>query len=310
MMSARTPSIGIVIPTYNCGRYLRETLDSVLAQTPRPIDVTVVDDGSTDNTSAVVQSFGDAVRYVSQENSGVCRARNRGLSLTQGEWVMFLDADDYLERDALALLLEQTGRAEVGVVYGDKYTMEDDGTRIAAVANRECSGPVPAAARASFNGAAFEPGAAIVRRALADALGGFDQRYSPSEDRHFWIRCGALAEFVHVGRPVMHYRIRPGSHSKNRARQVPASIRVRIDLLQWLRERGIRLFDDEPDPAALLSADLNAVYWRREWNVVDAVLALASDYSLTDPVIERVRRMRKWPVWMIGLKDGLDRLRR
>jgi glycosyltransferase involved in cell wall biosynthesis len=301
-------NVSIVIPSYNCGRYIGETLDSVLRQTRAPQDIVVIDDGSTDDTAAVVQARGPAVRYLKQANSGVAHARNQGLAQVRGDWIMFLDADDRLEPDALERLVT-AGAGRPIVVYGDKHTIADDGSFLAAVENRDCTGPPPAAARACFGGAAFEPGAAIVPRQLALDLGGFDQRYAPNEDRHFWVRCGALVEFVHVPAVVFHYRIRPGSQSSHRARQVSGSVRVRIALLEWFKERGVAPFDEPPTAEAILADDLEAAYWTREWDVVDALLRLADELGLDTPRIRTVRFRQRLPRWLIDLKDRRDRAR-
>ncbi len=148
-------SISVVIPTFNCGRYLRETITSTLGQTAPPFDIIVVDDGSTDDTAQIVAEFGASVKYVHQENAGVSPARNRGLEMASGDWVMFLDADDRLEPDALAVLGAAATGLEAGVVYGNKHTMSDEGRFLATIRNRDCTGPVPSAARACFGGAAF-----------------------------------------------------------------------------------------------------------------------------------------------------------
>src|SRR5712664_390476 len=90
-----TPTlISCIIPVFNGERYLREALDSILAQTHRPVEIIVADDGSSDGTAAVVASYGDHVHYLHQPNAGPAAARNLGLSAARGEFVAFLDADD------------------------------------------------------------------------------------------------------------------------------------------------------------------------------------------------------------------------
>jgi glycosyltransferase involved in cell wall biosynthesis len=86
--------ISCIVPVFNGERYLGETLDSILAQTHRSLEIIVVDDGSNDGTGGVVAEYGKRVRYVWQANAGETAARNRGLALAQGEFVAFLDADD------------------------------------------------------------------------------------------------------------------------------------------------------------------------------------------------------------------------
>jgi len=223
--------------------------------------------------------------------------------------VLFLDADDRLEPTALEALLSVSDPVTDHVIYGDKFVISHEGAIERRVAGRDCTGPVPAASRASFNGAPFEPGAAMAPTQLVRSMDGFHQQYSPCEDRHMWIRLGALVEFRYVPHVVLHYRQRPGSLSKNRVRQVTGSVRVRIDALDWMRERKVRLFDQEPDPAEILASNLDAVYWTREWDVVDSLLQLAEERGLHSNAIDTIRRRRAYPAWVVRLKDELDQVR-
>jgi len=87
------PLVSVVIPVYNCEKYLGEAIESVLAQTYRPIEVIVVDDGSSDQSAAVATRF-PAIRYCAQSHAGAGAARNRGVALALGSFLAFLDADD------------------------------------------------------------------------------------------------------------------------------------------------------------------------------------------------------------------------
>ncbi len=87
-------SVSVVIPCYNAEPFLRETIESVLAQTVPVLEIIVIDDGSTDQSAAIAQSFGDQVRLIQQENSGESVARNKGIELANGNWIALLDADD------------------------------------------------------------------------------------------------------------------------------------------------------------------------------------------------------------------------
>ncbi len=99
--------ISVIIPAYNAEKFIVECLDSVENQTYKNVEIIVVDDGSGDNTYNVVKEYAekhDNIVLVHQENGGVCAARNKGLDLSTGEYVMFLDADDYLMSKAIELL--------------------------------------------------------------------------------------------------------------------------------------------------------------------------------------------------------------
>ncbi|MHC5184212.1 MAG: glycosyltransferase family 2 protein [Planctomycetota bacterium] len=87
-------SISVVIPVYNCGRYVARAIESVLNQTHPVQEIVVVDDGSTDNSSTVIESYETKVRYIYQQNAGASAARNAGIEAASGNWIAFLDADD------------------------------------------------------------------------------------------------------------------------------------------------------------------------------------------------------------------------
>lgn len=112
-------SVSLIIPAYNAARYLKEALDSAIYQTRPPQEIIVIDDGSTDNTRDLVAYYGPMVRYVYQENQGIGAARNAGVRLAQGDYVSFLDADDFWTSDKLerqmAVFQKQP---EINMVFG------------------------------------------------------------------------------------------------------------------------------------------------------------------------------------------------
>ncbi len=95
--------VSVIIPVYNCERYLGDAIESALRQTYRPLDIIVVDDGSTDNSDPAARRFGPPVRYCSQTHAGIGAARNRGTEVARGRYLAFLDADDLWTEDKLAL---------------------------------------------------------------------------------------------------------------------------------------------------------------------------------------------------------------
>ncbi len=98
------PLVSVIIPIYNVEKYLRECLDSVINQTLREIEIICVNDGSTDSSGEIVQEYAKRdcrIVYVEQQNSGQSIARNIGLERVKGEWIYFLDADDYIDLDCL-----------------------------------------------------------------------------------------------------------------------------------------------------------------------------------------------------------------
>lgn len=114
-----TPLVSVIIPVYNCERYLAEAIESVLVQTYRPIEVIVVDDGSTDGSADIVKSFASSVRYCFQPHSGAGAARNVGIELAQGSFFAFLDADDLWVNDKLTRQMTAINSdRELDIVFG------------------------------------------------------------------------------------------------------------------------------------------------------------------------------------------------
>lgn len=110
--------ISVIIPVYNGERYLGEAIESVFAQTFEPLELIVIDDGSTDRSGDVAKGFGD-LRYEFQENRGISAARNRGVELARGEFLAFLDADDVWTPDKLNLQMAVVEREPtVDLVFG------------------------------------------------------------------------------------------------------------------------------------------------------------------------------------------------
>lgn len=124
------PIVSVVIPVYNAGKYLRRGLDSLLAQTCGDWEAVCVDDGSSDDSPAILEEYAarDArFRVLRQENSGVSAARNRGIREARGEWVTFLDADDWLTAGIIAALLPHTKRENVDIIGFEAEVQFADG---------------------------------------------------------------------------------------------------------------------------------------------------------------------------------------
>src|SRR5258708_5856521 len=98
--------VSVIIPSYNCGRYVTEAVDSALAQTHPPAEVIVVDDGSTDDTEERLRPYSGRIRYLRKENGGVATARNRGIHEAVGELIAFLDSDDSWHPRKLEIQIE------------------------------------------------------------------------------------------------------------------------------------------------------------------------------------------------------------
>ncbi|HKU73548.1 MAG TPA: glycosyltransferase family A protein [Pyrinomonadaceae bacterium] len=200
-------SVSVVIPTYNYGRFIKEAISSVLDQTRSPAEIIVVDDGSTDETAAVVAAFGKAVRYIRQDNAGVCAARNLGVSESTGELIAFLDADDTIEPSNLE---KQGARFEsdeqIGLVHCAMREFDDKTGETIRLHMQGGEDDVADNLLLWDGPLIVAPGAVIVSRKAFDRVGGFDTRMKVSEDWDFCYRVARLFKVGFVAEPLLNYR--------------------------------------------------------------------------------------------------------
>jgi glycosyltransferase involved in cell wall biosynthesis len=126
-MTAKTesPLVSIIIPTYNYADFLPKAVQSCLGQSYKNVEVLVIDDGSTDETKGIIESYGNRIVYIRQENSGVSSARNRGLKEAAGSLIAFLDADDYLTENAIEIRLDAfLKKPSAGTVITETYSQK------------------------------------------------------------------------------------------------------------------------------------------------------------------------------------------
>lgn len=228
-----------------------------------PLEVIVVDDGSTDATPEVCVTFGSQVRSVRLENGGVSRARNIGAKMAHGEWLVFLDADDVLLPHALAALLKCAERKNVGLAYGMVIERTEPG-KLARLNGFDfaAGNPPTAAQRTLRRGAVATPGSAIVRADLHRRVGGFVSGYEPLEDRDYFAKCGCLESVAFCDTVVLDKTWRPASHGSQHAKRIFRGQRVQRDLRRWLGERGLDSSWMPGDVQFLKWALDEAVWWR------------------------------------------------
>jgi glycosyltransferase involved in cell wall biosynthesis len=180
-------SVAVVIPTFNYARFITEAVESALAQTLSPLEVIVVDDGSTDRTSEVMAVYASdpRVRYLRQENRGLSAARNTGIRAARGEFIALLDADDRWKPEKLSRQLAEFTQEQVGLVYCGREVFDEHGTQNSDPADRsKCERALEWLTTATL----FCPSSVVMRRRCFTEQGGFDESLRKVEDREMWIR--------------------------------------------------------------------------------------------------------------------------
>ncbi|MDR2877612.1 MAG: glycosyltransferase, partial [Chromatiales bacterium] len=207
-MDRPLPLVSVVIATYNMGRYLPEAVASVFNQSYSPIEIIVVDDGSTDNTADIVKSWqADArFRYVRQENQGQQIAKNRGIAEAKGDYIAFLDADDRWKLDKLARQIPLFSNPSVGVVYSNAVFIDENG-RETGRRNILCPEGKVTEALLHENFVSF--GSAVVSKHALDRCGAFDASLAMSIDYDLWLRISTEFQFAYVDDVLLEYRIWP-----------------------------------------------------------------------------------------------------
>lgn len=205
--------VSVVTAAYNMGRYIEETLDSILTQDYPQIESIVVDDGSTDDTAEVLRRYANdpRVRVVRQANAGQTVAKNRGIAEARGEFIAFCDADDTWRRDKLKLQIPRFADPRVAVVYGDIECVDGAGRVLPYHDIRHFEGRITAQMLMD-NFVAFPT--AVVRSTVLRGLGGFDESLSMSIDYDLWLRISVDHEFAFVPERIANYRIWEGQMSK------------------------------------------------------------------------------------------------
>lgn len=138
------PTVSVIIPNYNRGTLVAETIANMLGQTLPPLEVIVVDDGSTDDSRNVIEGFGDKVRLLCQENLGPGAARNAGLQAAQGEFIQFMDSDDLASLNKLEVQATAMQQAKADLSYGPWIKLSFDGHRVIPENHVLQAKPVPA----------------------------------------------------------------------------------------------------------------------------------------------------------------------
>jgi len=207
-------SVSVVIPAYNAEAHIGRALESVLCQSCPADEIIVVDDGSTDQTEAIVRGYGEKVRYIRQENRGAGKARNRGIEASQNEWIAFLDADDEWPMEKLDLQIRHLKRhPDLVWAYGNiyycwcgknkRYLLRSESEVRQILGEREYFDSYFEAYAAGF--CAFTINL-VIKKDVLEQMGGFEVGMRRAQDTDMWFRIAYRWPKVgYVNKPLAIY---------------------------------------------------------------------------------------------------------
>jgi len=184
------PLVSIIISAYNAEKYISETLDSVLNQTWKQLEVIVVNDGSTDHTESILKAYADQIVYVYQENKGQDAALNNGYRHSTGEWIKFMDADDLINPEMIALQVKKMEGKNNSIAYGEwsRFYRDDPTTAdFTPLAYWKDSLPIDFLT-ARPEGVMLQCGIMLIHRTLIEKAGIWDERLVLFNDTEYYTR--------------------------------------------------------------------------------------------------------------------------
>jgi glycosyltransferase involved in cell wall biosynthesis len=229
---SKKPMVSVIIPTYNRGWVLREAIDSVLAQDFKDFELIVVDDGSTDNTGEILESYDQDLIVLRQSNRGVSAARNRGIAAAAGRLVAFLDSDDLWLPRKLSSQVDFFNSNPAALINQTEEIWIRNGVRVN-----------PKIRHHKFSGMIFEqslglclvsPSAVMIKRSLFDEVGVFDEDLPACEDYDLWLRISWRYPVHLIETPLI---IKRGGHA-DQLSKAPGLDKFRIQALKKVIESG------------------------------------------------------------------------
>ncbi len=194
--------ITVYITNYNYGNYIQQAIESVLSQDGVKYELIIIDDGSVDNSKSIIDSYqaDERISIIYQKNKGLNVSNNVALHLAQGEYIMRLDADDYLEPHALKKLSDQLrDNKDVGLVFPDYYIVDATGEIIERHQRHDFS-------NVTLYDQAAHGACTMIRVEYLKALGGYNESYKCQDGYELWIKFVNKYKVVNINEPLFSYR--------------------------------------------------------------------------------------------------------
>ena len=211
----KAPLVSIYITNYNYGSYIKEAIESVLNQSFKDIELIIIDDGSTDNSREIIESYAhlNNTRIIFQKNKGLNVTNNIAMRLAHGKYLVRLDADDYFSEDAIEkMCLKLESDSQLGLVFPDYYLIDTLGDVIAKEQRHAFDKDV------SLLDQPAHGACTMIRRSFLEKLGGYNESFSCQDGYDLWIRFTAKYKVANINEPLFYYRQHNSNLTKNEDR--------------------------------------------------------------------------------------------
>ena len=225
MAQKNQPDISVIIPTYNRAHILPRALDSVLAQTQLPIEIIVVNDGSTDGTKSVLSNY-PGLKIIDQQHSGVSAARNIGLEHTNGEWIAFLDSDDEWLPDKLEQQWSAICNDDKLICHTEEIWIRN-GKRVNPMKKHQKYGEY--IYEKCLPLCVISPSSVMIHQSVFNDIGVFDESLEVCEDYDLWLRICAKYPTLFIDEPLI---VKYGGHEDQLSRKYWGMDRFRVQALE------------------------------------------------------------------------------
>ncbi len=222
-------NISVVIPSYNRKDFLKRSIDSAINQTKKPLEIIVVDDGSTDGTEAMIKSDYNFVKFIKQKNKGVSAARNTGIKVSIGEWICFLDSDDEWKKDKLEKQINAMKSNPGYKFFHSNEIWIKNGLRINQKKKHK-----------KYGGDIFDkcldmcrisPSSVMIDKTVFDEVGNFNEDLVVCEDYELWLRISDKYRVFFIDEPLI---IKYGGHQGQLSYSIESIENHRIKALEYL----------------------------------------------------------------------------
>ncbi|MGL1832976.1 glycosyltransferase [Rhodocyclaceae bacterium SMB388] len=290
----------MIMPSYNTAPYIREAIESVLGQNYPSLELLVIDDGSTDDTPDIVRSYGERVRFFSQQNQGAGAARNLGLREARGDFIAFLDSDDiWLPGKLSAQVAYLTINPDIGVVYSRwrPWRPEQDGHFRMPTLPEQPNAPGFIASQSGwlYNrlllGSILHTITVMMRRSVIDQIGPFDTQFKRGQDYDYWLRASRIAPIHKLDAVHALYRL----HGEGCIKKWPKDNYEKIVLEKALNTWGNTGHDGEITPRSVIRrriADICFDFGYHHYWEGDPRIALG---SFADTIRRHPLKVKAWP---------------